>query len=322
MLDFADPLLLLLLPIPLLSWFLLRPPRVNGAALTVPEGIGAQLGLASGQTEGVRTTWLPLALWALLVLAIAGPRLLVPNPALPVSGRDLVLALDLSGSMIRKDFVLNGQQVSRLTALKHAGTEFVLRRGGDRVALVIFASKAYYATPPTHDVRAVATAIEDAEIGISGRATGISDGLGLALKRLRDSEATSKVVILLSDGVNNSGPVKPRDAAALARDLGVRVHTIAMGPRDLANADGERDAVDSVTLEAIAEISGGTYFRAQTTDDLLAVTEAIDRLEANPGDGPSALVHRPLWVWPATLAALLTFALAAPGLAGRIGARQ
>ncbi|MEM1299097.1 MAG: VWA domain-containing protein [Pseudomonadota bacterium] len=310
---FADPLLLLLLPLPLVAWFLLRPAEVDGAALLVPEGIGSRFGLTAGKGDSAAARWGPLLLWVLLVLAAAGPRLLVPNPALPVSGRDLVLALDLSGSMVRKDFTLNGQQVSRLDALKHAGTEFVLRRGGDRVALVIFASKAYYATPPTYDVRAVAQAIREAEIGISGRATGISDGLGLALKRLRGSQATSKVVILLSDGVNNSGPVKPRDAARLARDLGVRVHTIAMGPRDLANADGERDAVDAVTLNAIAELSGGTYFRAQTTADLVAVTEAIDRLETNPGDGPTALVHQELWVWPAGLATLLALWLAVAG---------
>lgn len=311
--DFADPLLLLLLPAPLLAWFLLRPAEVEGASLLVPEGIGARFGLATGKAGSATARWGPLLLWILLVIAAAGPRLLVPNPALPVSGRDLVLALDLSGSMVRKDFSLNNQQVSRLDALKHAGTEFVLRRGGDRVALVIFASKAYYATPPTYDVRAVAGAISEAEIGISGRATGISDGLGLALKRLRGSEATSKVVILLSDGVNNSGPVKPRDAARLARDLGVRVHTIAMGPRDLANADGERDAVDAVTLNAIAELSGGVYFRAQTTEDLVAVTDAIDRLETSLGDGPTALVHRELWVWPAGLAALLAIWLSVPG---------
>ncbi|MEL7154149.1 MAG: VWA domain-containing protein, partial [Pseudomonadota bacterium] len=170
----------------------------------------------------------------------------------------------------------------------------------------------------THDVAAVAGAIAKAEIGISGRATGISDALGLALKRMREQDANSKIIILLSDGVNNAGPVKPRDAARLARELGVRVHTIAMGPRDLTNADGERDAVDAVTLQAIAELSGGAFFRVKTTDDLLAVTREIDRLEAVVGDGPTALTHRELWVWPAGLAALLTLwactGLSVPGL--------
>lgn len=310
MLDFADPIILLFLPVPVLAWFLLRPARSEGAALIVPEGIGARFNLTPGRAGMGRTSIvLPLLLWVSLVIALAGPRQLVANPALPVSGRDLVLALDLSGSMVRKDFSLNGKEISRLSALKHAATEFVRKRGGDRVALVIFASRAYFATPQTYDVSAVSQAIADAEIGVSGRATGISDGLGLALKRLRESNAQARVVILLSDGVNNSGPVKPREAARLAGDLGVRVHTIAMGPRDLANADGERDAVDTQTLMAIAEISGGEYFRVKTTDDLLAVTAAIDRLEAIPEDGPGALVHRPLWIWPAGFAGLLALGL-------------
>lgn len=279
--------------------------------MLVPNGIGTML---SGSTKGAGRTemvqWLlPILLWVSLVTSLAGPRLLLTNPALPVTGRDLVLALDLSGSMVRKDFLLNGQEVARLDALKHVARSFVLQRGGDRVALVIFASRAYFATPQTHDVKAIAQAIHEATIGVSGRATGISEGLGLSLKRLKDSDAASKVIILLSDGVNNSGPVKPRDAALLAQELGVRVHTIAMGPRDLANADGERDAVDTDTLRAISDLSGGEYFRAKTTDDLLAVVEAIDQLEAIPADGPAALFYKPLWIWPAGLAVLLSFGL-------------
>lgn len=310
MFGFADPLILLLLPAPVLAWRFLRDRAAGGAAVLVPEGIGARLGAGTGTLgPGIAQVALPLLLWVTLVIAAAGPRHMVANPALPVSGRDLVLALDLSGSMVREDFFIDGQEVSRLAALKHVATRFVMRRGGDRVALVIFGSQAYYATPPTHDVTAVARAIERAEIGISGRATGISGAMGLAFKRLGDSPAEAKVVILLSDGVHNSGPVKPRDAARLARELGVRVHTIAMGPRDLSNADGERDAVDAEALNAIAELSGGAFFRVKTTEDLEAVAEEIDQLEAIPSDGPSALVHRPLWPWPAGLAALLAFGL-------------
>ena len=308
--DFATPAFLLLLPVPVLTYYLLRDRRVGGATLIVPETIGARLGAGRAASPGALAgRAVPVLLWVLLVTALAGPRLLIPNPALPVSGRELVLALDLSGSMVREDFVLDGREVSRLDALKHAATDFVELRGGDRVALVIFGSRAYYATPPTHDVAAVARAIDQAKIGISGRSTGISDGLGLALKRLRNSNAPSKVVILLSDGVHNSGPVRPLDAARLVGQLGVRVHTIAMGPRDLETADDERDAVDAKTLEAIARLSGGEYFRVRTTEDLVAVTRSIDRLETAVGSGPAALVHRPIWIWPAGLAGLLALGL-------------
>lgn len=310
MFGFSDPLALLLLAAPVLAWRYLRVLRSGGAALVVPEGIGARLSVGSGGAGlGLTQMALPIALWVALVLAIAGPRQTVPNPALPISGRDLVLALDLSGSMVREDFAIDGQEVSRLAALKHVATRFVMGRGGDRVALVIFGSRAYYATPPTYDVSAVARAIDDAEIGISGRATGISGAMGLAFKRLGESTSKAKVVILLSDGVHNSGPVKPRDAARLADSLGIRVHTIAMGPRDLSNADGERDAVDADALNAIAELSGGSFFRVKTTEDLQTVADQIDQLEAISTDGPSALIHNPLWTWPAGLAALLSFGL-------------
>lgn len=308
--SFADPWFLLLLPVPLLALRLRRRLTAGGAALAVPEGIGQALSLDLGIVgAGGRHLLLPIALWVCLVTALAGPRLPQTNPALPVSGRDLMLVLDLSGSMVREDFELNGAPVSRLDALKHAAVEFVRLRAGDRVALVLFGSRAYFATPQTFDIEAVAHAIDEATIGISGRATGISEGLGLAMKRLRGSEAAAKVVILLSDGINNSGPVKPLDAASLAADLGIKIHTIAMGPRDLETADGERDAVDAKTLAAIAQASGGETFRVRNTEDLLAVTRAIDRLEGDLADGPSALVWHPLWPWPAGLAVLLSLAL-------------
>jgi Ca-activated chloride channel family protein len=157
----------------------------------------------------------------------------------------------------------------------------------------------------------VAQRIEQAQIGISGRATNISDGLGLALKRMAQSEAETRVVILLSDGVNNAGATNPRGVAELAAAMGVRVHTIALGPKDLTTAAaGERGVVDAVTLRAISEISGGTGFRVKTTADLVAVAEALDRLEATDAVGLAAEVYREFWVWPAGLGALLALGLA------------
>ncbi|SEL71747.1 Ca-activated chloride channel family protein [Roseivivax marinus] len=311
--DFADPLVLLLLPLPLLARWLLPPRRDAGAALSVPDGIGRRLGF--GATAGSGTArawcWAPWALWVLLVVALAGPRTLATIPALQVSGRDLAIALDLSGSMVRDDFILDGAPITRLDAVRRVGADFARRRGGDRVALIVFGSDAYYAAPFTFDTEAVARRIETAEIGISGRATNVSDALGLALKRLAESEAESRVVILLSDGVNNAGATNPRGVAALAAEQGVRVHTIAMGPRDLETAEeGERGVVDAATLRAISEISGGESFRVRTMDDLVAVGEALDRLEATDADGLAAEVWTALWLWPAAAAAMLALALA------------
>ncbi|MEM8729772.1 MAG: VWA domain-containing protein [Pseudomonadota bacterium] len=311
MFELADPWVLLLLPVPLLAIWGLRARAVSNSALHVPDRIGANL-IAAGRATGtgrrapVRRVLL-WTIWGLLVLAASGPRELSPVPALEVSGRDLALVLDLSGSMVRDDFFLDGQQITRLEAVTRVGADFARRRGGDRMALIVFGSEAYYATPFTFDVHAVADAIEGATIGISGRATNISDGLGLALKRMEHSDAETRVVILLSDGVNNAGATNPRAVAELAANMDVRVHTIALGPKDLQTAaEGERGVVDAATLRAISALSGGESFRVRTTDDLARVTADLDQLEATKSDGLAAEIYREHWVWPAGLAAALT----------------
>lgn len=306
--ELADPLALLLLPLPLLAMRLLPTHASRGPALSVPEGLGR--GLLARTGEGDMPRWRPVLLpglvWLLLVLALAGPRQLAPVAALKVSGRDLAFAIDLSGSMVRDDFHLDGAQVTRLEAVQTVAADFVRRRAGDRIALIVFGSEAYYAAPFTFDTEAVARRIEEATIGISGRATNIADALGLALKRLEQSMAKARVVILLSDGVNNAGSTNPRAVAKLAADLGIRVHTIALGPKDTeTGAVGERGVVDAATLRAISDLSGGTSFRVRTTEDLVEVAKALDRLEATDSDGLAAEVFREFWVWPAALAAAL-----------------
>lgn len=313
MVELSNPWLLLLLPLPLLAYRLLPPQRQFGAVLAVPDQIGRGIlaGAGRGGAEAAHRWVLPGAIWLLLILALAGPRQLIPVPALKVSGRDLAIALDLSGSMIRDDFYLDGAQITRLQAVQTIGADFVRRRAGDRVALIIFGSEAYYAAPFSFDTEAIARRIEEATIGISGRATNISDALGLALKRLENSPAAARVVILLSDGVNNAGATNPRGVAKLASDMGVRIHTIAFGPKDLeSSAPGERGVVDAATLQAVSDLSGGTSFRVRTTEDLAQVTRALDKLEATDSDGLAAEIYRELWVWPAAIAAVLCLFLA------------
>lgn len=312
MFELADPWFLLLLPLPYLALRFLGPAQMAGGAIKVPDRVGETL-LAAGRQRAAQSglhlqqgiLW---AIWVLLLLAASGPRDLAPVSALKVTGRDLAIVLDLSGSMVRDDFDLDGRQVTRRDAVTTVGADFARRRGGDRVALVVFGSEAYFAAPFSFDVEAIARQIEGAQIGVSGRATSISDGLGIALKRMEQSEAASRVVILLSDGVNNAGATNPRGVAELAAQMGVRVHTIALGPKDLSTADpGERGVVDAATLRAISEISGGESFRVRTTEDLIAVGEALDALEATDSDGLAAEVFHDYWMWPAALAAVLGF---------------
>ncbi|MFK7762463.1 MAG: VWA domain-containing protein [Roseobacter sp.] len=311
MFELADPWLLLLFPLPLLATRLLGRAQMAGGALHVPDRVGQSL-LAAGRERSAQNLrhmrqgmlW---GIWALLLLAASGPRELAPVSALKVTGRDLAIVLDLSGSMIRDDFDLNGRQVTRLEAVTTVGANFARRRGGDRVALIVFGSEAYYAAPFTYDVEAIARRIEQAQIGVSGRATNISDGLGMALKRMAHSKAAARVVILLSDGVSNAGATNPQGVAELAAEMGVRVHTIALGPKDLSTADaGERGVVDAATLRAVSDISGGKSFRVKTTADLVTVGQALDALEATEGDGLAAEVFREHWIWPAAFAAALS----------------
>ena len=312
MYSLADPWVLLLLPIPVLAMWFLGPRSAQMTSMIVPQTIGRGiLQQSAGRGFGAKAGQvLPWLVWALVIIALTGPQKLTTNEALPMSGRDLVMVLDLSGSMVRDDFELEGQSITRLDAVKHVGAEFIRGRGGDRIGLVVFGSKAYEASPMTHDVEAVATSLERLTIGISGRATNIGDGLGVALKRLENTDARSRVVVLLSDGKNNAGAAAPRGVAKLARSMDVRVHTIAMGPLSLADAPDERGVVDVATLQAIADLSGGTSFRVRTMDDLLVVGQAIDALEAMDTAGLAAELHQPLWIFPAVLALIGCLALA------------
>ncbi|RFC65465.1 VWA domain-containing protein [Fulvimarina endophytica] len=310
--SFASPLVFLLLPLPFLAIRLLPGRRAVTGALLVPASIAQTFPANTGEAVRLRVSRaIPIVLWLSLLIALAGPQRLEPVQALPATGRDLILAIDLSGSMEREDFDLDGRTVSRLDAVKAVGKQFVMSRAGDRVGLVLFAEFAYAASPLTFDVAAVSRIIDEATIGISGRSTAIAGGLGLALKRLEASDAQSKVVVLLSDGSDTSGDVLPRDAARLAKRLGVTVHTIALGPEDMETAPKTRDAVDTATLRDIAETSGGQTFRVRNTADLVAVTREIERLEASGFDKPAATVRQDYWPYPAILAFALAIFLIA-----------
>lgn len=298
--SFAWPMAFLLLPLPLLVR-LLRPTAARGG-LHVPAHVFAGMTPQKGSRRGTGIAGLA---WAALVIAIAGPQISRTSDMLPVSGRDIVLAIDLSGSMQKEDFQLDGHPISRLDAVKRTASGFVAARQGDRIGLVIFGERAYFAQPLTFDVAAVARAINEAQIGISGHATAISDGLGLAMKRLAASDAQTRVIVLLSDGVDTSGKVQSVDAARLALAHGIRIHTIALGPEDLENQPQSRDAVDTGTLREVAELSGGTTFRVRGMEDLTKMAASLDRLEPNPTERPPMRYWHSLWVWPATLALIL-----------------
>lgn len=307
-LTLAFPVALLLLPLPLLACLLTARAPADAALRVAPGAFAAALPARGGGDRAGQTVL--VAAWIALVAALAGPQVAATRELVTASGREILLALDLSGSMLKEDFVLDGQPLSRLDAVKRVATRFVAARRGDRIGLVIFGDRAYVAQPPTFDVASVARAIDIAQIGISGRSTAISDGLGLATRRIMGSDATTKVVILLSDGVDTSGKVQATDVARLAASHGVRVHTIALGPDDLEDQPASRDAVDAAALRAIAEIGGGTSFRVRSMADLEAMAATLDQLEPNPMKRPPLRYWHPLWMWPGGAALALMLLLA------------
>lgn len=307
MIELAFPAGLLLLLVPLLARRL--PPRpASGQAMLLPASVATEARPAPGP-GGWQGGVLLAAIWACLTLAVAQPRRIELLPDRSASGRDILLALDMSGSMATPDFALDGATVPRLAAVKRVASQFIAARGGDRIGLVVFADRAYVAAPLTHDLPAVTRALDEAQIGLTGRSTAISDGLGLALKRVSAESSPSRVIVLLSDGRDTAARLDAVQVARLAAGMGVRIHSVALGPEDLESRPAARDAVDIAALRSIAAAAGGETFRVRTTADLEAMAATLDRLEPNPSSRPPVPVPRPLWPWPAALAMALLLGL-------------
>jgi len=310
---FAWPWLLLALPLPWVVRWLLPPARQAGAALKVPYGarldaIATQAGHAA-HARGVGVlAWLA---WALLCVAAARPQQLGELVRPPQAGRDLMLAVDLSGSMSDEDMQLGGGLVDRLTAAKAVLADFLDRRSGDRVGLIVFGQKAYALTPMTLDLDTVREQLDDSVVGLAGRETAIGDAIGLAVKRLKPKTAAQpsskqNVLILLTDGVNTAGMLDPLKAAELARDNGVRIHAIAFGGEGGGlsvfgiplHLPGGGEDIDETTLKRIAELTGGREFRARDTEQLAGIYAEIDRLEPVKRPGQSVRPRIERYPWP------------------------
>ncbi|MGA9343444.1 MAG: VWA domain-containing protein [Rhodanobacteraceae bacterium] len=287
MLDLAWPWMLCALPLPwLISRVLPRARNAAAMALRLPH---AELALPQqAEISAVPTLrrWLALAAWALLVLAATRPQWLGPPQDVPRSGRDLLLAVDTSGSMSIEDMQLGGAPATRFAAIQAIASDFVRRREGDRVGLILFGSRAYLLVPLTFDLKTVAKQLSDSTIGLAGRETAIGDAVGLAVKRLRERPRSQRVLILLTDGVNTAGELDPQKAIDLAEANHVRIYTIGIGA-DAVRVDslfGSRIVnpsadLDESMLKAMAKRTGGQYFRARDSAELAGIYHAIGQLE-------------------------------------------
>jgi Ca-activated chloride channel family protein len=307
------------LPLPLIvRWLLPAHTPVEQAALKVPflqdiAELQAQPVLKS-QSWAV---YLAAAAWILLVLASSRPQWLGEPIEQAISGRDLMLAVDLSRSMEAQDFMLNKKPVDRLTAIKAIANDFIERRTGDRLGLVLFGTQAYLQTPLTFDRKTVQTLLDEAVIGLAGDNTAIGDAIGLAVKRLKNQSAESHVLILLTDGANTAGEVTPLKAAELAAASGLKIYTIGVGADEMIVPSffGSRKVnpsldLDEKTLIKIAESTGGAYYRARNTQELDGIYRRIDELEPVEKDKQYFRPRTELFMYPLTLSLLLVALLA------------
>ena len=319
MISFAWPWLFLLVPLPWLARRLIpAASQAQGAALKVPfyddvKALGWKGDQGGGRSVHRLIVWLA---WLALVSAAARPELVGDAVPLPVGGRDLVLAVDISGSMEQIDFSGDGQRKTRLDVVKSVASDFIERRTGDRLGLVLFGSRAYLQTPLTFDRNTVATMLQESAVGLAGKQTAIGDAIGLALKRLRESENADRVLILLTDGANTGGTMAPIKAAELAANDGMRIYTIGIGAERIT-MDGQSGTkvvtpasdLDENSLFTIADITGGAYFRAGDTASLEKIYARLDRLEPTPDEQNVFRPTRSLFTWPLALALLISVAI-------------
>ena len=314
MIYFAWPWLLTILPLPLLIRYLLPAQNpIEQAALKVPFLADFSV---SKTTLSFQTKQWPLLLaaiaWLLLVLACTRPQWLGEPIEQAVSGRDLMLAVDLSGSMEEQDFMINNKPVDRLTASKWVAGDFINRRVGDRIGLILFGTQAYLQTPLTFDRKTVLTLLNESVIGLAGENTAIGDAIGLAVKRLKNQAANSRVLILMTDGANTAGEIAPLKAAELAAASHLKIYTIGIGADEMIvrslfgsrKVNPSRD-LDENTLVKIAESTGGRYFRARNADELNNIYMLLDKLEPVEKDKQYFRPRSELYIWPLSLALVL-----------------
>ncbi len=288
----AWPLALIALPLPLLVRFLL--PEATGlseAGLRVPSIDSFSTLKDRSGTEQIFNWrfWIAALAWLLLVLAAARPERIGEELDVPVAGRNLMMAVDLSGSMDQKDFELAGRRVDRLTATKAVASNFIERRDGDRIGLILFGERAYLQVPLTLDRETVNILLMEAFIGLAGEKTAIGDAITLAVRRIHEQKKDEgdQVLVLLTDGANTAGEVQPIKAAELAQQVGLRIYTIGIGAetQDVSSLVGGRRRInpsadlDEGTLTEIARLTGGRYFRATDTASLQDIYKLVDELE-------------------------------------------
>lgn len=317
MLSFVWPWFYLILPLPILYRKLRRsansesPYLESTILLSIAE---TQNRLVSSTSQRRLLILLLIIAWLSLVTAIARPVNIGDPVALPTTGRDILLAVDISGSMEREDMIINGRQVNRLYAVKSVVSEFVNTREGDRLGLILFGERAYLQTPLTFDTKTLQDLLIEAQIGFAGNGTAIGDAIGLSVKKLKERPDSNRVLILLTDGSNTAGVLSPSEASDIAKKAKVKIYTIGIGDGRQRNQGlfgqtlvNQNNDLDERTLTAIADLTGGKYFRARDPRELRSIYDQLNKLEPIDQDEELLRPITSLFHWP--LALFLTCSL-------------
>lgn len=315
MLDFSWPWLFIVLPLPLL-WQTTR--STIGRALKLKPLVKLAQGSAtSSQQWRQARSWLAAIIWCGLVTAAAEPRWVGDPIQLPQQGRDIMLVIDLSGSMEITDMTWQRQAIDRITAVKRLTDEFLQRRQGDRIGLILFADAAYQLTPLTLDLATVQSMLDEVIVGMVGRRTAIGEGVGLAVKRFNELPTSNKVIVFLSDGASNTGNISPEESLQLAKAAGIRIHTVGIGAEQMTQQGvfGARTVnpshdLDEPLLQRMAAETGGEYFRARNVEEFRRMYQLLDELEPIERESLSYRPQRSLVHWPLAAALLLSIWLA------------
>lgn len=311
MFSFAWPWLLPLLIVPFLIYLLPAVKKQESTALFLPTFDFIGTPTESKIQQGF--PWFAFLIWTCLVVAVARPQWLGQPVTIPQEGREIMLAVDLSGSMQYEDMMIGTHKVNRLVMLKYVLDDFIDRRVGDRLGLILFADTAYVQTPLTYDRKTVRQMLDEATLGLVGEKTAIGDALGLAAKRFNDKEDSNRILILLTDGQNTAGNIQPKEALEIAVAAGVKVYTIGVGADEMfvrsffGNKKVNPSAdLDESLLTNIATQTGGKYFRARDTQSLQQIYEILDELEPIEDDPIQLRPLQSLFFWPLSFALLLS----------------
>ena len=312
MFEFTWPWAFLALPLPFLLRMMAKA-KIEDVTLRIPSFTANPLLSSTSSHPHKRPHSLLMWLfWLCLCLGAANPKWLGEPISLPNEGRDIMLAVDLSGSMTEQDMAYQGRYVDRLSMVKAVLKNFIEQRQGDRLGLILFGDTAFLQTPLTRDLNTVSQMLDEAQIGLVGRATAIGDALGLAVKRFSQKQDSNRILVLLTDGENTAGNLAPEEALLLAREEGIKVYTVGVG------SDGNNrfsmfgmntgSALDESLLKTIADDTGGLYFRARDVASLQKIYQELDKLEPIATDTQTFRPQTALFFYP-LLVALLILAL-------------